>query len=243
MSETNSPQNSSRGKRIDLTGQRFGRWRVIEFSHSEHSGAYWRCVCDCGNVKIVSGLALRNEESQSCGCLRKELKTKHGQSGYRSKNGFQKGSKEYVAWCDAKARCENPKNNRWYCYGAIGIKMCDEWRNDFAAFFAYMGKRPHGKTLGRIDEKKGYEPGNCEWQDKFKQANTKTTSRRFTLGGKTMTIAEWGRFSSLNPAFIYTRLYKGWLPERIFDYYLPLTSDSFRLWFSQLKSALALGGA
>jgi hypothetical protein len=60
-------------KRIDLKGHRFGRLLVEEFDHSHsHNGAYWKCVCDCGNKKIVLGSNLTNGSTKSCGCLAKE---------------------------------------------------------------------------------------------------------------------------------------------------------------------------
>lgn len=56
-------------KRIDLTGQRFGRLTVIRYDHSEHDGAHWLCKCDCGNEKVAAGYSLRSGNTKSCGCL------------------------------------------------------------------------------------------------------------------------------------------------------------------------------
>ena len=56
-------------KRIDLTGQRFGRLTVIRYDHSEHSGAHWLCKCDCGKEKVAAGYSLRSGNTKSCGCL------------------------------------------------------------------------------------------------------------------------------------------------------------------------------
>ena len=61
---------------IDLTGQTFGRWKVIEFSHiGKDRLAYWVCECQCENktIKIVSGSSLRTGRSKSCGCLHSEI--------------------------------------------------------------------------------------------------------------------------------------------------------------------------
>ena len=235
---------------IDLKGERFGRWLVLEVSHSSHSGIYWRCLCDCGQIRVVSGMALRNGESQSHGCLRRELKTKHGHAGYNNpKTGSHRdATKEYAAWVNAKQRMVNSKNKRFHCNGAKGKTMCDGWLNDYAAFFGVLGKCPPGLSLHRINNKLGYTcgqcdeckangwPMNCKWDTAIAQANEKSTSRFMEFRGKRLTIAEWGRFAAINPQYIYTGLRKGWTPEEIIIRYLPLTSPDFRLWFAQAES-------
>lgn len=69
-------------KPIDLTGKRFGRLEVIEFSHvvrknyknSKRNIYYWACKCDCGNMKYVDGSNLLSGRCKSCGCLKKGIK-------------------------------------------------------------------------------------------------------------------------------------------------------------------------
>lgn len=61
-------------KPIDLTGQKFGRFSVIERVQNNNDGhAMWKCICDCGNERIVMGKSLRNGHTKSCGCLNKEI--------------------------------------------------------------------------------------------------------------------------------------------------------------------------
>lgn len=61
------------GKKIDLTGQRFGRLVVVsESAERRSSEVMWECKCDCGHVKNVRGLSLRKGITKSCGCLSKE---------------------------------------------------------------------------------------------------------------------------------------------------------------------------
>jgi hypothetical protein len=63
------------GKFIDLTGQRFGRWIVIEkaVKPPRSNVTYWRCQCDCGSIKDVTGTSLISRASTSCGCRLKEV--------------------------------------------------------------------------------------------------------------------------------------------------------------------------
>lgn len=58
---------------IDLTGQQFGRLTVLERDMTKPIGkscfAYWKCKCSCGNIVSVRGDHLRDNTTQSCGCL------------------------------------------------------------------------------------------------------------------------------------------------------------------------------
>lgn len=58
------------GTFIDLTGQRFGRWTVIEISNCHKSRLHWLCRCDCGTSRFISSSNLRCGTSKSCGCSR-----------------------------------------------------------------------------------------------------------------------------------------------------------------------------
>ena len=56
---------------IDLTGRRFGKWTVLGLAPKDKNGhTMWRCLCDCGTEKIISGLALKSGRTKSCGCIK-----------------------------------------------------------------------------------------------------------------------------------------------------------------------------
>lgn len=77
-------------KRIDLTGQRFGRLVVSEIAqrtHQKHYGTMWLCQCDCGNSAVVSANNLKLGRQRSCGCLKREMWANGG--GRRNKGGFR----------------------------------------------------------------------------------------------------------------------------------------------------------
>lgn len=61
-------------RRIDLTGQRFGRITVLGFDYTdkEHNRRFWRCRCDCGTVFSTDYNCLRSGKTRSCGCIRSE---------------------------------------------------------------------------------------------------------------------------------------------------------------------------
>lgn len=64
---------------IDITGRRFGRLVVLRReSIDAHWNPTWLCQCDCGKTAIVTGHALRQGETRSCGCLRIEYIRKYG---------------------------------------------------------------------------------------------------------------------------------------------------------------------
>lgn len=58
-------------KATDLTGMRFGKLVVVERSYEGRAKAgrpFWKCLCDCGNVTIVSSNHLKDGAIKSCGC-------------------------------------------------------------------------------------------------------------------------------------------------------------------------------
>lgn len=99
----------------------------------------------------------------------------------------------YRSWQAMKARCGNPKHQAYAYYGGKGIQVCRRWRESFDAFLADMGEVPHGLTLERIDNSKGYEPGNCRWATRLEQAANTRLVRKIAYQGRALSMAEWAR--------------------------------------------------
>jgi hypothetical protein len=53
----------------DITGETFGRLKVLNFVGREKTHYYWKCSCSCGNEAIVEKSALLRKQVQSCGCV------------------------------------------------------------------------------------------------------------------------------------------------------------------------------
>jgi hypothetical protein len=58
------------GKRIELSGQKFGKLTVVDFYENKCGIMYWNCVCECGNKITASTNCLRMGKVKSCGCLK-----------------------------------------------------------------------------------------------------------------------------------------------------------------------------
>lgn len=79
----------------------------------------------------------------------------------------------YQRWRAMRDRCNNPNNPQYPNYGGRGIKVCDEWQHDFMAYYRYVGDKPDGMTLDRIDVNGNYEPGNVRWATMGVQARNR----------------------------------------------------------------------
>lgn len=97
----------------------------------------------------------------------------------------------YSVWVSMKTRCLNPRARSFKNYGARGIKVCDRWMNSFEAFQNDMGARPAGMTLERVDVNRGYEPGNCVWATRSRQARNKRRTPLLEAFGRRQCLADW----------------------------------------------------
>jgi hypothetical protein len=112
--------------------------------------------------------------TRSCGCLKRDLCAERI-SKIATKHGLIH-SAEYGAWVAAKGRCLNPKNRAFKNYGGRGISIAPEWVDDFAAFYSYLGPKPSpAHSLDRINNDRGYEPGNVRWATRVEQNRNRRT--------------------------------------------------------------------
>lgn len=143
-------------------GEKFGKLTVISqvvYVGKDRHKRYL-CKCECGNETIVASQHL-GKDIFSCGCL---------VNGNKEVKPFDR---LYRIYKDIKRRCYNPQRSVYKFYGGKGIKMCDEWLNDYSTFKEWAIKsgytcdysltREERLSIDRIDSKKDYEPSNCRW--------------------------------------------------------------------------------
>lgn len=205
------------GKFIDLTGQKFGRLLVIERVGVAKSGhALWACVCDCGNHHTITSNQLHSG-AKSCGCLQREraaeVATKRKGVPYHKKRTIgQEHHRLHQCYKDMLNRCYNKNNRSFSRYGNRGIKVCDEWHNDFYSFRDWALKNGYSDTLtlDRIDVNGNYEPTNCRWVTPKVQNNNRGNNRMVQYKGETMTLHELSEKCGIAYKTLWARVNYGW---------------------------------
>ena len=177
------------GKRIKYQyGQMIGECVYLHEAtpYVTHSGkqqrrGLFKCLkCEDQNDFVAKIHTVKSGHTKSCGCFQKITA-----SARQYKHGMN-GSNLHKRWVGIKNRCLNKNNKSYNRYGGRGITMCDEWRNDFKAFYDYAINLEHyggpGRTLDRINNDGNYEPGNVRWATQHTQSANKRLSPKNYVG-------------------------------------------------------------
>ena len=155
----------------DLTGKTFNNWYVIERAPNRKKALMWLCECRlCGAKKEVAGTSLKSGTSRNCVCVRKNgLHRTHGLSNHRL----------YRVWQRMKGCTTNPLHQDFKHYGARGIRICQEWYDDFKVFYdwAISNGYRQGLTIERVNVDGNYEPANCTWIPQSEQVKNRRCTR------------------------------------------------------------------
>ena len=119
-------------------------------------------------------------------------------------------TKLYWAWEGIKQRCTNPKHLYYARYGGRGITVCDEWRNSFESFSREVGNPPSpNHSIDRIDNTKGYEPGNVRWATPEEQTINRSNTIWIDHAGKRLTLSQWADSLGISYDVLNGRVQRG----------------------------------
>lgn len=189
-------------RKLNLIGQKFGRLTVIaKVPSKSNRHSRWKCLCDCGNITEVDSNNLTSGGTVSCGCFRRTILKKHGQSG----------TYLYSVWESMRRRCNTPSNGSFKYYGHLGVSITAEWESfeDFAEWALSHGFK-EGLSIDRIDPNGNYCPENCRWIPLSDQAKTRRNCHNFR--GKN--LVDWCKETGIKVNTVYSRLSRGWTLEK-----------------------------
>lgn len=149
------------------------------------------------------------------------MKYKHGLTSHRL----------YESWCRMKARCYNPKNPKYYTYGGRGVKVCDEWLNDFKSYYDWCIKNGwvDGMQVDKdiIGDGLLYSPTTCLIVTNKQNCNKRSHTRLVTRNGVTKSIMQWCEEYELNQSTFYSRINTGWGFEKALTTPKQLTTKKY----------------
>lgn len=117
----------------------------------------------------------------------------------------------YPVWKRIQYRCYAKSCPRYAEWGGRGIRVAQEWLDDFWAFVEHIGPRPSIKhSIDRIDNDGHYEPGNVRWATPREQTLNSSQVVMWTFDGKTQCIKDWARELEVPYKLLTKRKKLGW---------------------------------
>ena len=139
--------------------------------------------CGCGFIFYVPPYWLASGRVKHCGCGT-------GSSGRNCYSHGREGTPTHTSWSRMRSRCNYLKSHKRERYAERGITVCDRW-GSFKNFLEDMGRRPSpAHSIERIDNDKGYEPGNCKWATRHEQDRNKSTNHWIVFKGEKIVLED-----------------------------------------------------
>lgn len=183
---------------IDLTGETKHNKVVLGCA----GGRRWFCWC------ILCKLVYVTASIKANGCWRcRQLKS----INVATTHGMSK-TLVWSRWNGMKSRCYYKGHISYPRYGGAGVTVHPDWIHDFMAFYNYIGPMPSAThQIDRIDNSKGYEPGNVRWVLPKQQQRNRSNNFLIKIDGVTKTLFEWSEISGVGRSTIAFRIqHNGW---------------------------------
>ena len=129
-------------KKLDLTGQRFGRLTVLEPAENIGPRTAWRCRCDCGQETVVTTQQLRGGRRTSCGCDRPCQDNTPGAAGLASLTYIDGTCVEMIR--TRPVRCNNTS-------GVTGVDWMEK-KQRWRASIYFKGKRRYLGSYANFED-------------------------------------------------------------------------------------------
>ena len=128
---------------------------------------------------------------------------------FQVKHGMAR-TRLYGIWRAMKKRCSLRSHPRYAEHGGRGITVCMDWLV-FETFMRWAQQNGYADDLSidRLDNDRGYEPGNCRWASVEAQAHNRRGNDNITFEGKTQPLRAWVRELGLKRSTVQVRMKRG----------------------------------
>lgn len=189
---------------LNLTKPVDSKLKVVKFIKTD-SGKRCLAVCVCGKSVITKPYRVANGHTKSCGCLVVDI------IKVRSTKYFPVVKEIYSSYKSMMNRCYNTNNSHYKYYGAKGVTVCEEWRNDYQKFLDWSLVNGWGKGLQIDKDILGngflYSPTTCKWVTSKENSQNKTTNKIYEYRGIKMTISEISKIVKIPANVLSMRMY------------------------------------
>lgn len=192
----------------EYIGKRYGRLTVVNIEWPPPKNYMrWRVRCDCGAEKLVVPYYVAHGKTQSCGCLKEELKAKRDSDPLRYR------------WEGIVGGCCDPNHPFYKNNGKRGISICDEWKDDYTTFrdWALENGWEDGKCIARRDTDGDYTPENCVCCTRAELAKLHDTGRKVVYYGEKWRLIDLCEIKGVSLNTVRNRLRRGWSVEDALD--------------------------
>ena len=198
-----------------IVGTKINRLTILAYVGIEKGKSKIKTECECGTISIKTMCKVLDGSTKSCGCLIKEVATTHGKRKHPL----------YGIWYAMIRRCYDVKDKSYRIYGAMGVRVCDEWRYDFVAFYNWAISNGWGKGLNLDKDTNGdgklYSPENCLFVTRYVNNRSTTRTIFITYGNRTATLKEWSIMLKMPYDSFRRRIKKGNIEKAITEPYKP----------------------
>jgi hypothetical protein len=179
---------------------------TLDKKHKDYSKIY--CQCECGKFTCVESRSLISGGTVSCGCHARKILLS------RITKFTNNNPVIYSIYRSMIARCYTITKNGYKNYYKKGVKVCDEWKNDYQKFLDWCLENGWQKGLQLDKDIKGngmlYSPETCCFVTARDNGLARENVNKIVFNGSVRTVREVGRELGISATTIRRRYSNGW---------------------------------